>query len=411
MSLKGNACIGQSGGPSIVINASLIGAVHAAEKSDLVDRFYGAANGVSGVMSERMFDLFREDDDVLNAMRYTPSSGLGTCRIKVNEQDLTRCMEVFKAHDIRYFFYNGGNDSQLTCHQISELAKQSDWDMRVIGIPKTIDNDLVVTDNCPGFASAARYAAAAVQFAARDAMAFGQAEIVEVMGRHAGWLTGATAVGRKEDWMAPHLVYLPEVKVNPDKFLADCDACYKEYGYLVIAVSEGFTFADSDLAKTSDKVDEFGHARLGGVAEALGKMVEDAIGTRVRTDKLGNLQRCFAYCMSDVDNDQAYAAGHAAAEKALGGETDIMTTIVRNSNEPYSWEIGTTSLMSVADQTKVVAMDWVNEDQNGVTAEFVQYVEPLLGRTPSAVPMDIPTYPVFQKHFIEPKLEKYVRAK
>lgn len=411
MSLKGNACIGQSGGPSIVINASLVGAVQAAEKSELVDQFFGAANGVSGVMNEKMFDLFREDDEVLKAMRYTPSAALGTCRIKVTEADVARCMEVFKAHNIRYFFYNGGNDSQLTCHQISELAKQSDWEMRVVGIPKTIDNDLVVTDNCPGFASAARYAAAAVQFAARDAMAFGQAEIVEVMGRHAGWLTGATAVGRKEDWMAPHLVYLPEVKVDPDKFLADCEACYKQYGYLVVAVSEGFTFAESQLATTSDKVDEFGHARLGGVAEALGKMVEEAIGTRVRTDKLGNLQRCFAYCMSDVDNDQAYAAGYAAVEKALAGETDIMTTIVRNSDDPYEWEIGTTSLMSVADQTKLVPAEWINADQNGVTEEFIRYVAPLLGKTPPQVPMDIPTYPVFQRHMVEPKLEKYQRAK
>lgn len=411
MSLKGNACIGQSGGPTIVINASLVGAIHAAEKCDCIEHFYGAANGVSGVMNEKMFDLFREDDELINAMRYTPSAGLGTCRIKVNEADVARCMEVFKAHNIRYFFYNGGNDSQLTCHYISELAQKSDWDMRVIGIPKTIDNDLVFTDNCPGFASAARYAAASVQFAARDAMAFGQAAIVQVMGRHAGWLTGATAVGRKADWMAPHLVYLPEVKVNPDKFLADCDSCYKKYGYLVIAVSEGFSFAESDLAKTSDKVDEFGHARLGGVAEALGKMVEDAIGTRVRTDTLGNLQRCFAYCMSDVDNDQAYTAGYEAVSRAAAGQTDIMTTIVRKSDNPYTWEIGETSLMSVADQTKLVPNEWINEDQNGVTEAFIDYVKPLLGKTPAAIPMDIPTYGVFQKHFIEPKLAEYKRAK
>jgi len=320
-------------------------------------------------------------------------------------------MEVFKAHNIRYFFYNGGNDSQLTCHHISELAKTSDWDMRVIGIPKTIDNDLVVTDNCPGFASAARYAAAAVQFAARDAMAFGGAEIVEVMGRHAGWLTGATAVGRKADWMAPHLVYLPEVKVDPDKFLADCDSCYKKYGYLVVAVSEGFTFADSDLAKSSDKVDEFGHARLGGVAEALGKMVEEAIGVRVRTDKLGNLQRCFAYCMSDVDNEQGYAAGYEAVMRAAAGQTDIMTTIERKSNDPYTWEIGETSLMSVADQTKIVPASMINEDQNGLTEEFIEYITPLIGKTPAAVPMDIPVYPVFQKHFITPKLGEHKREK
>ena len=411
MSLQGNACIGQSGGPSIVINASLVGAVQAAKKSDLVDQFYGAANGISGVLNERMFDLFREDDDVLAAMRYTPSAGLGTCRIKVKDSDLVRCMEVFKAHNIRYFFYNGGNDSQLTCHQISELAKSSDWEMRVIGIPKTIDNDLVVTDNCPGFPSAARYAAACVQFAARDAMAFGQAEVVEVMGRHAGWLTGATQAGRKADWMAPHLVYLPEVKVNPDQFLADCKRLYRAHGFLVVAVSEGFTFAESQLQTTSGKLDEFGHARLGGVAEALATMVEEAIGARCRNDRLGNLQRCFAYCMSDVDNEQAYAAGYSAVERALGGETDIMTTIERKSNDPYTWEIGTTSLMSVADRTKLVPMEWINEDQNGVTEEFIQYVEPLLGRTPAQVPMDVPAYPVFQKHWIEPKLGKFVREK
>lgn len=403
MSLKGNACIGQSGGPSIVINASLVGAIEAAEKCADIDQFFGAANGVSGVMNEKMFDLFREDDDVIRAMRYTPSAALGTCRIKVKPEDVARCMEVFKAQNIRYFFYNGGNDSQLTCHQISELAKQSDWDMRVIGIPKTIDNDLVVTDNCPGFASAARYAAAAVQFAARDAMAFGQAEIVEVMGRHAGWLTGATAAGRKEEWMAPHLVYLPEVKVDPDKFLADCKAAYREYGYLVVAVSEGFKFAGTEVATTSKKVDGFGHARLGGVAKALAEMVEEEIGARVRFDVLGNLQRCFAYCMSDVDNEQAYQAGYEAVCRAAKGETDLMTTIVRKSNSPYEWEIGETSLMSVADQTKLVPADWINEEQNGVTEEFIQYVSPLLGKTPSAITMDLPTYPVFQKHWIGAK--------
>lgn len=410
MSLKGNACIGQSGGPSIVINASVVGALQAAEPAAEIEQFFGAANGISGVMSEQLFDLFREDDDVINAMRWTPSAGLGTCRIKVKQPDLQRCMEVFKAHDIRYFFYNGGNDSQLTCHQISELAKSSDWEMRVIGIPKTIDNDLVVTDNCPGFASAARYAAAAVQFAARDAMAFGGAEVVEVMGRHAGWLTGATQVGRLHDGDAPHLVYLPEVKVNPDQFLADCKALHDKHGYLVVAVSEGFTFAESEQKTTSAKVDEFGHARLGGVAEALAEMVEAAIGARCRNDRLGNLQRCFAFCMSDVDNEQAYQAGYQAVARAVAGQTDIMTTIERKSNNPYSWEIGETSLMSVADQTKLVPAEWINEHQNGVTEEFIQYVKPLLGACPDCVTMDIPHYPVFQRHYVERKLGEYSRG-
>ena len=411
MSLKGNALIGQSGGPTIVINASLVGAVNAAAGQDEITHFYGAENGLSGVLNETFFDLFREEQSVIDEMRYTPSAALGSCRLKPKDSDLERCMEVFKAHNIRYFFYNGGNDSQLTCHKISELAKNSDWDMRVIGIPKTIDNDLVVTDNCPGFASAGRYAASCVQYVARDAMAFGAAEVIEVMGRHAGWLTGATAVGRLDDSMAPHLIYLPETKVDPDKFLADCKEIYGRHGYLVVAVSEGFTFADSELATTSGKVDEFGHARLGGVAEALSHMIEEEIGARCRNDRLGNLQRCFAMTMSQVDNDEAYQTGYDAVVRACNGETDIMTTVVRKSNDPFEWEVGTTSLMSVADQTKLVPDEWINADKNGVTDEFINYCKPLMQGACDKVCVDIPTYPVFQRHFVEPKLEKYVREK
>ena len=411
MSLKGNALIGQSGGPTIVINGSLVGAIEAAEKHSEIDRFFGAEHGLTGVLNERMFDLFREDDEVIRQMRYTPSAGLGTCRLKPKEEDLLRCMEVFKAHNIRYFFYNGGNDSQLTCHMISELAKTSDWEMRVIGIPKTIDNDLVITDNCPGFGSAARYAAWAVQAAARDALAFGNVEVLEVMGRHAGWLTGSTQCGRQEDWMAPHLVYLPEVTVDPDKFLADCKSCYDEYGYLVVAVSEGFKFGESGQATTSEKLDEFGHARLGGVAEALGNMIEESIGVRARFDTLGNLQRAFSPCMSKVDADEAYAVGQDAVNRAVAGETDIMITIKRTSSVPFEFECETTSLMSVADQTKLVPDEWINADKNGVTQEFIDYCTPLLSESAFDLPPGLPVYPVFQKHFVEPKLGKYVRSK
>ncbi len=409
MALQGNACIGQSGGPTIVINASMVGAIQEAEKHPEIDRFFGAIKGIDGVLNENLIDLFREDDDMIERMKLTPSAALGSCRLKPNDEDLKRCMEVFKAHNIRYFFYNGGNDSQLTCHLISELAKESDWDMQVIGIPKTIDNDLVITDNCPGYGSAARFAATAVQTVARDAMAFGTGEVVEIMGRDAGWLTGATQVGRRENGMAPHLVYLPEVEVDPDQFLADCHREFDQWGYLVVAVSEGFAFSESDIEKTSEQVDEFGHARLGGVAKALADMLEKELDVRCRYDELGNLQRAYAPCASQVDLDEAYAVGRAAVSHAINGETDVMMTIDRRNNDPFEFEVDTTSLMSVAGETKVVPQDWINRERNGVTDEFIEYARPLLQGAACPTEHDLPIYPVFQKHFIDKKLEPYER--
>lgn len=409
MSLKGNAMIGQSGGPSIVINASLVGAMEAARDIEEIETFYGALHGMEGVLHEQFIDLFREDHELVEQIRYTPSSALGTSRLKPTEADLERCMEVFKAHSIRYFFYIGGDDSQSACHQLSELAKGSDWDMNIIGIPKTVDNDLVITDNCPGYGSAARLAASAVQFVARDAEAFGNCEVLEIMGRNAGWLTGATQVGRQEDRDGPHLVYLPEVTVDPDKFLADCHEQFDKWGYLVIAVSEGFAFAKSDVPTTSAKVDEFGHARLGGVAQALSEMVEEELGVRSRFDKLGNLQRCFAYAASQVDLEEAYAVGENAVKRAYGGESDVMITIQRKSNEPFVFECEDTSLMSVAGEIKVVPAEWINEEQNGITEEFVEYAQPLMQGRSEPPPEAIPHYPRFQKHMIERKLEEYIR--
>ncbi len=408
---KGNALIGQSGGPTMVINASVVGAVQTGRKYEQIESFYGAAHGITGILNEDMFDLYHEDPGVLEQLRLTPSAALGTCRMKPKQPDLERCMEVFKAHNIRYFFYTGGNDSQLTCHMISELAKTSDWEMQVIGVPKTIDNDLVFTDNCPGFGSAARFAAAGCQFAAKDAEAFGNIEVIEIMGRNAGWLTGATQVGRLNDYMAPHLVYLPEVKVNPDEFLADCKACYEEYGYLVVAVSEGFAFADSKLGTTSQKVDEFGHSRLGGVAQAVGDMIEEELGVRARNDKLGNLQRCFAWGLSQPDLDQAYAVGADAVERAVRGETDVMVTIERKNDDPYEFETGTTSLVSVADKVRSVPLEWLNSRQNGVTKEFIDYVKPLTKGLTAGYSAELPNYPRLSKDMAAKKLQPYARTK
>ena len=408
MALQGNAVVGQSGGPTMVINASLAGTIEAARESAEIKQLYGMLGGMEGLLNERFIDLFRENDELVEAIRYRPSSALGTCRLKPKANDLVRAMEVFRAHNIRYFFYIGGDDSQSACHALAELAKTQDWEMNIVGVPKTVDNDLVITDNCPGFGSAARFAASAVQYVACDAEAFGNCEVIEIMGRNAGWLTAATALGRREAHDAPHLVYPPEVIVDPDKFLADCHEAYDAHGYLVIAVSEGFAFADSGVATTSEKIDEFGHARLGGVAQALGDMVEEELGVRSRFDRLGNMQRCFAMAQSQVDLDEAYAVGDNAVRRACAGETDVMITIQRKGNEPFVFECETTSLASVTGQTRTLPEEFMNDEQNGVTEAFLEYAQPLTAPRVD-MPAGLPQYPRLVKFPIGPKLEAYQR--
>ena len=411
MALKGNALIGQSGGPSPVINASLVGAIETAREYSEIETFYGALHGLDGVLNERMIDLFREDPDVVAAIGRTPSAALGTSRLKPKDADLQRVFEVFQAHNIRYFFYIGGNDSQLTCHKISEIAKQSDWDMRIIGVPKTIDNDLEITDNCPGFGSAARYAASAISFVGRDAEAFANLEVVEIMGRNAGWVTAATQVPRKRDIDPPHLVYLPEFEVDMSQMVADAQAAYKEFGYLVVAVSEGLKFEKADNEAEQKKLDEFGHERLGGVASDLATFLEKQVGVRARWDRLGNLQRCFAYCTSAADREEGYAVGRDAVRRACNGETDVMVTIQRKTSRPYTFECETTSLLSVADQTKLVPREWMNDGCNGIAPAFVEYAEPLMAGETLCLDAEVPTFQRFQKHMATPVLAEYVRPK
>ena len=411
MSLKGNAIIGQSGGPTIVINSSLVGAIQAAYDVDEIQRFYGAIHGMDGLLNEQLCDLFREDPDIVEAMRYVPSAGLGTSRIKPHDKDLERAMEVFKAHNVRYFFYIGGADSQLACHKVSELAKTSDWEMHVVGIPKTIDNNLVVTDCSPGFGSAARYAATCCQYVGRDAEAFGTLEVVEIMGRNEGWLTGAASAARPAPDAPPHLVYLPEVKVTREQLISDVKEKYDEHGYCVIAVSEGFAFEGEDRVTTSEQVDEFGHCRLGGVAQWLSDVIEEGVGVRSRHDKLGNLQRCFAATASQVDLDQAYAVGQNAVHWAVEGQTDIMVTIERENDDPYQWECGATSLTTVAGASKAVPREWINEAGNDVTEEFVTYCKPLMTGRACELDTGFTSFPRFRKQQVGCELCTYEREK
>ena len=330
--LKGACVIGQSGGPTSVINSSVLGALEAALDNPSITRVFGMAHGIKGLLNDDLYDIDKEDRDELALLRYTPSSALGSCRYKladpdVDDTDYKRILEIFKKYDIRYFFYNGGNDSMDTCNKVSKYMMKSGYECRVMGIPKTIDNDLFGTDHCPGFASAAKYIATSCMEIYQDARVYdtGMVCVVEIMGRHAGWLAGAaglaTAMGA-----GPDLVYLPETDFDMKKFLADVKKIYDEKGNCLVAVSEGIHYADGSFvseAKTS-ATDGFGHAQLGGLASMLADTVKNELGCKVRGIELSLLQRCAAHCASKTDVDESYMSGKAAVENAVAGKTDYM---------------------------------------------------------------------------------------
>ena len=385
--LKGACVIGQSGGPTSVINSSVLGALEAALDNPSITRVFGMAHGIKGLLNDDLYDIDKEDRDELALLRYTPSSALGSCRYKladpdVDDTDYKRILEIFKKYDIRYFFYNGGNDSMDTCNKVSKYMMKSGYECRVMGIPKTIDNDLFGTDHCPGFASAAKYIATSCMEIYQDARVYdtGMVCIVEIMGRHAGWLAGAaglaTAMGA-----GPDLVYLPETDFDMKKFLADVKRIYDEKGNCLVAVSEGIHYADGSFvseAKTS-ATDGFGHAQLGGLASMLADTVKNELGCKVRGIELSLLQRCAAHCASKTDVDESYMSGKVAVEEAVAGVTDKMVGFKCTRDENgYKCEIELLPLSEVANTEKKVPREWINEEGNGVTQEFVDYALPLI---------------------------------
>ena len=385
--LKGACVIGQSGGPTSVINSSVLGALEAALDNPSITRVFGMAHGIKGLLNDDLYDIDKEDREELALLRYTPSSALGSCRYKladpdVDDTDYKRILEIFKKYDIRYFFYNGGNDSMDTCNKVSKYMMKSGYECRVMGIPKTIDNDLFGTDHCPGFASAAKYIATSCMEIYQDARVYdtGMVCIVEIMGRHAGWLAGAaglaTAMGA-----GPDLVYLPETDFDMKKFLADVKKIYDEKGNCLVAVSEGIHYADGSFvseAKTS-ATDGFGHAQLGGLASMLADTVKNELGCKVRGIELSLLQRCAAHCASKTDVDESYMSGKAAVENAVAGKTDYMPGFKCTRGENgYKCEIELLPLSEVANTEKKVPRDWINEEGNGVTQAFVDYALPLI---------------------------------
>ena len=394
MELHGACIFGQSGGPTSVINASAYGVFTAALESGCITRVLGAAHGVKGILNDRLYDIGLEDPRELALLRSTPSSALGSCRYKlkdaaVDDTDYKRILEIFQKYDVRYFFYNGGNDSMDTCNKISKYMQQVGYDCRVMGVPKTIDNDLAGTDHCPGFGSAAKYIATSCMEIAQDARVYdtGAVTILECMGRNAGWLTAAASLASMRD-QGPDLIYLPEVDFDLERFFGDVRRVWNEKHNCFIAVSEGIhdsegTFINEYAAKDIG-TDAFGHKQMGGAAAYLAAQVKERMGVKTRAIELSLLQRCGAHLASRTDVEEAVWLGREAVLAAVRGETDKMVALERDpSAAHYTPRIVLTDLTVTANAEHVFPLEWITEDGAGIRPEFARYALPLIAGQPN----------------------------
>ena len=384
-SLTGNLLIAQSGGPTAAINSSVSGIIVEAKQQSKVGSIYGAVNGILGVLNEEIVDLRQEQSSTISMLRKTPSAALGSCRYQLCEDDYSRLLQVFVAHDISYFLYAGGNDSMDTAHKVAQLASERNYGLNVIGVPKTVDNDLMVTDHCPGYGSVARFNAIAVRDSGLDTEAIyttDTVKIIETMGRDSGWITASTALGKDGVDSAPHLIYLPERPFVTTRFLADVKSIYDRLGRVVICVCEGLRDEKGEFVKASAKqidTDKFGHSQLGGVGDYLVNLVSENLKIKARCDKPGTIQRVSMTCASQIDLDEAYLVGQVAISQAVAGESDKMVTLIRKSNEPYQCETGIVELEKVALRTKKVPNEFISKESNFVSKQFLEYAKPLIG--------------------------------
>lgn len=392
--------IAQSGGPTAAINNSVCGIIVEAMQRDNIGGIYGAINGILGILNEELVDLRQEDRPTILNLRKTPSAALGSCRYKLSERDYTKLMGVFAAHNISYFLYAGGNDSMDTAHKVAQLAAERNYDLHVMGVPKTIDNDLMVTDHCPGYGSVARFNAIAVRDSGLDTEAIyttDTVKIIETMGRDTGWIAASTALGKDGPDSAPHLIYLPERPFVSGKFLEDVKSVYDRLGRVVICVCEGLKDEKGEFVKASTKkidTDKFGHSQLGGVADYLVNLISENLNLKARYDKPGTIQRVSMTCASQTDLEEAYRVGQIAISKAVDGETDKMVTLVRKGSDPYECETGLVELEKVALRTKKVPNEFISKDSNFVSKEFLEYAKPLIGGP-------LPEYAHLKKKMIE----------
>ena len=388
--LKGNAIIGQSGGPTSVINASLAGVVTQAKEFGDILNIFGMRYGIEGFMNENIIDLGAESLSTMERLRETPSSTLGSCRHKLKEDDLPKILEVLRKYNIRYIFLIGGNDTMDTIHRIEMYAKTKNYNLVGIGIPKTVDNDLFGTDHTPGFASAARYMALSVMQAGiltRDMQKVDQFVVFQCIGREAGWLVGATAAGKKNPEDAPHVMCFPERAFEKDRFLADVKKCYEKYGFVSIVCGEGIAYADGtpvSASQTKDKFDNIEFGAMGGTSAAMAihRMISDAFGFRGEFQVTESLPMCAADRTVQLDVDEAFLCGQKAVELVMEGKTGLMVTLNRQAGRDYVCITGTAPLNDVAVRAKPLPDEYINEQGNFINEKFLDYVKPLIGLLP-----------------------------
>jgi 6-phosphofructokinase 1 len=385
---KRNAFYAQSGGVTAVINASACGLIETARKhKDKIGKVYAGRNGIIGALTEDLIDTSKDNAKAIAALRYTPSGAFGSCRFKLksleqNRAEYERLIEVFEAHNIGYFFYNGGGDSADTCLKVSQLAEKMGYPIQAIHVPKTVDNDLPITDTCPGFGSVAKYIAVSTREATFDVASMAKTStkvfVLEVMGRHAGWIAAAGGLASDKETDLPVVILFPEVTFDRAKFMAKVDGMVKKYGYCSVVVSEGVKSADGKFLADQGLRDAFGHAQLGGVAPVVANMVREDLGLKYHWGVADYLQRAARHIASKTDVDQAYAMGKAAVEFALKGHNSVMPTVNRIADKPYKWKVGMAPLDKVANVEKMMPKDFITADGFGITEKCRKYLSPLI---------------------------------
>jgi len=419
---KKNAFYAQSGGVTAVINASACGLIETARKhKDKIGKVYAGRNGIIGALTEDLIDTSKDSARSIAALRYTPSGAFGSCRFKLkgleeSKAEYERLIEVFKAHNIGYFFYNGGGDSQDTAHKVSQIGKKMGYPITCVGIPKTVDNDLPITDNCPGFGSVAKYVAVSIREAAFDVASMAKTStkifVMEVMGRHAGWIAAAGGLATENEGDAPHIILFPEVVFNKTKFLKKVKDSVNKYGYCAIVVSEGVRNKEGQFLAEAGGKDAFGHAQLGGVAPVLCELIKSNLGYKYHWAVADYLQRAARHIASKTDVEQAYAMGKAAVEMALKGKNAVMPTIVRKSNKPYKWTVGETKLSRVANVEKMMPKNYITKDGFHITQKCRTYLAPLIvGEDYPPYKNGLPQYVTLKNVAVKKKLNKEFKIK
>jgi len=411
-----NAFYAQSGGVTAVINASACGVLETARKHKTrIGKVYAGRNGIIGALTEDLIDTSLETPAAIRALKHTPGGAFGSCRYKLKGVDkhraeFERLIEVFKAHNIGYFFYNGGGDSADTCLKVSQLSETMGFPIQAIHVPKTVDNDLPITDQCPGFGSVAKYIAVSIREAALDVMSMSRTStkvfILEVMGRHAGWIAAAAGLAGEKPGDPPHVILFPEVAFDEEKFLMKVKESVEKYDFCVIAVSEGVRNAEGKFLAEAGTRDAFGHAQLGGVAVEIAQLVKSKLGYKYHYAVADYLQRSARHIASKVDVEQAYAVGKAAVEFAIKGHNAVMPAIVRTSNQPYRWKIGMADLSDVANHEKMLPRNYITKDGYGITAACRRYLAPLIvGEAYPPYKKGLPEYVTLKNKPVKKKLK------